>query len=47
MKQLYWKKIPPMKIQDTVWEDVDFKEVELDPQELETLFGAKQKKGTC
>lgn len=43
MKQLFWKRLPDPKCDETLWKDVDFGVVELDGPLIESSFGAKKK----
>jgi len=44
MKKFFWSTVKKHELADTVWENVDFTDVDyLEPIELEKLFGAKKK----
>lgn len=40
MKQLYWKKVNTVQINNTVWQNIDFDRVQLETNQLENLFGS-------
>ena len=39
MKQLFWAKVPPVKVESTIWKSATDDKVKLDVKELEELFG--------
>jgi len=48
MKQLHWDKLPPTKVQNTIWKkkdlDLDLYKKSIDFTQFEELFGAKLEK---
>ena len=44
MKHLNWNKIPDRKLKKTVWQNLDYKNVELDVSSIESLFCSRRKK---
>eukprot|EP01096_Ripella_sp_DP13-Kostka_P013863 TRINITY_DN6107_c0_g1_i1.p1 TRINITY_DN6107_c0_g1~~TRINITY_DN6107_c0_g1_i1.p1 ORF type:complete len:508 (+),score=280.38 TRINITY_DN6107_c0_g1_i1:1-1524(+) len=43
MKQLFWKRLPDAKCDETLWKDVNFGDVPLESALIESAFGAKKK----
>ena len=40
MKKLHWQKLPPARLQGTLWQSLEWKSVKINREEIETLFCA-------